>query len=64
MGSIPGPKQWVKGYGLASAAGEVAAEAQIQSLAQVRPYIMGVTIKKKRQNNIHERTGTQINGTI
>lgn len=46
MGSIPGPKQWVKGYGLASAAGEVAAEAQIQSLALEHSDAVGGAIKK------------------
>lgn len=45
MGSIPGPKQWVKGYGLASAAGEVA-EAQIQSLALEHSDAVGGAIKK------------------
>ena len=45
-GFNPWPKQWVKGYGLASAAGEVAAEAQIQSLALEHSYAVGGAIKK------------------
>ena len=38
--SIPSPVQWIEGSGIA------AATAQIQTLAQERPYAVGVAIKK------------------
>lgn len=38
MGSISGTAQWVKGLGIAIAAAQVAAVAQIQSLALELPY--------------------------
>ena len=44
---IPGLVQWVKGFGLAIAVIEVAAEAQIQSLAQELTYAMCSATKKK-----------------
>ena len=40
MASIPGPVQWVKGSGVATAV------ARIQSLAQELPYAKGAAIKK------------------
>ena len=47
-GSIPGPEQWVKQFGVATAMAHVTAEAQIQSLAQEFPYAVSVAIKVKR----------------
>ena len=46
MGLIPGPAQWVKGSGIAAAAGWITAVAQIQSLAWEFPYATGEAIKK------------------
>ena len=43
---IPGPTQWVKGFGTAAAAVQVAAVAQIQSLAWELPQTLGVAINK------------------
>ena len=40
MAPIPGPVQWVKGSGVATAV------ARIQSLAQELPYAKGAAIKK------------------
>ena len=48
MGSISGTAQWVKGLGIAIAAAQVAAVAQIQSLAWELSYATGVVIKKKK----------------
>ena len=49
MGSIPGLSQWLKGSSIASAVAQVAAAAQIQSLAQKLPYAAGVAIKSKKE---------------
>ena len=38
-GSIPGPVQWVKGSGIATAMAQVTAAAQIQSLGQKLPQV-------------------------
>ena len=48
MGLIPSLAQWVKGYSVAIAMVQVAAMAQIQSLAQELPCAMGAAIKKKK----------------
>ena len=44
--SIPSLVQWVKRFCVAAASAQVAAVAQIQSLAQELPYALGVAIKK------------------
>ena len=41
MGLIPGPGQWVKGFGIATAV------AQIQPLAWELPYATSMAVKKK-----------------
>lgn len=45
VGSIPCLVQWVKVSSIATAAVQVAAATQIQSLAQEIPYSMSVAIK-------------------
>ena len=45
--------QWVKGSGVAIAVAQVAAAAQIQSLAQELPYAAGVAIKKNKFRSSH-----------
>ena len=45
MVSIPGPGQWVKGSGVATAAAQVSAAAQIQSLAWELQYAIDTAIK-------------------
>ena len=52
MGSIPGSAQWVKGSGIVTAAPQVVAVAQIQSLARELPYAAGVAIKLKQTKKI------------
>ena len=47
-GLIPSPAHWVKGSGVATAAAQIAAAAQIQSLAWELSYAMGVAIKKQK----------------
>ena len=47
-GLIPGLVQWVKGSDIAAAAAQVAAVAQLQSLARELPYAVGVAIKLKK----------------
>ena len=51
---MPGLLQWLKGSGIATAVTQVAAAAQIQSLAQELPYAIGVTIKKKIRNRLKD----------
>ena len=46
MNLIPGPAQWVKGSGIATAAAHVTAMAWIQSLAWELINAMGAAIKK------------------
>ena len=46
VSSIPSMAQWVKGYGVVSAAAWVAAVAQIQSLTQKLPQATGAQRKK------------------
>ena len=46
---IPGPAQWVKIWGVAAAAAQVAAVAQVQSLAWELPCAMGMAIKLKNK---------------
>ena len=48
-GLIPGPAQWVKGSGVATAAVKVATEAQIQSLAWECHMPQGGQKKKKER---------------
>ena len=45
------PAQWVKGFGVATNA-QVAAEAQIQSLAWELPHAVGVAVKKNSNNKL------------
>ena len=47
MGFILSLAQWVKGYSVSAAAGQVTVMAWIQPLAQEHPYDMGVAIKLK-----------------
>ena len=54
MGLIPGPAQWLKGSGIATAAAQVTV-AWIQSLAQQLPYAMDAATKlKTKQTNLKE----------
>ena len=48
MGSVLSTIQWIKGSSIVAAVAQVAAEAQIQSLAQERPYDTGVAKRKKK----------------
>ena len=50
MGLIPSLEQWVKGSGVAIAAAQVTAEAQIQALAWELSYAMGVARKSQNKN--------------
>ena len=52
MASIPSLVQWVKRSGVAAAAVQVTAVAQIQSLAQELSYAIGVAIEKKKKKNL------------
>ena len=45
-GLIPGPAQWVKGSGIATAAVWITALAQIQCLAQEVPHTVVQSLKK------------------
>ena len=47
---MPGSAQWVKGSHNATAVAQVAAAAQIQSLAQEPAYAVSAAIKKKKEN--------------
>ena len=51
MDSIPGSVQRVRGSGIAAAVTQVAAMAQIQSLAWEFPYATGTGIKLNSNNN-------------
>ena len=46
----PPAQQWIKGSGVATAATQVTASAQIQSLTLELPYAAGIAIKKKKKN--------------
>ena len=52
MGLIPKLTQWVSGSGIATAVAQVAALAQIQSLACELPYAAGAAIKKKKKKSV------------
>ena len=56
MGSFPDLVQWVKGSGIATAAAEVAAAAQIQSLAWELPCATGMAMKKIKPNKNNNKT--------
>ena len=51
-GSIPGPAQWVKGFGVAAAPVRITAVAQSQSLAWELPYATGAAIKINKQKKM------------
>ena len=53
--STSGPAQWVKGCGIAAAAAQVTAAAQIQSLAQKLPYAADVDIKTITTTKTHKK---------
>ena len=56
MGLIPSPAQQVKGSGIAAAAVQVTAAAQIQSLAQELPHACGDSHKIKTKKTIKKST--------
>ena len=47
--SIPGPAEWIKRSGIATATTQLAAVAQIQCVARELPYAAGAAIKKKKK---------------
>lgn len=55
-GSIPGPAQWVKGFGVAAAPVRITAVAQSQSLAWELPYATGAAIKTNKQTSKKDDT--------
>ena len=57
---IPGPLQWVKGSGIATAVAEVTAVARTQSLAGNLSYAAGVAIKKKKSLQTEVNTNMRI----
>ena len=46
----PNPAQWAEGPGFATAVGQVAAVAPVQSLAQELPCSAGASVKRKNEN--------------
>ena len=48
-GSIPSPRQWIKGSSVATAVALVTAVAHIQSLALELPYCHACSHKKKKK---------------
>ena len=50
VGSISSLMQWVKGSSVATAAVEVTAVDQIQSMTQELQYAMGTSIKRKKKS--------------
>ena len=57
MGLIPDPAEWIKGSIVPSAVLQVAAVAQIQSLAQELLYAAGIAMKKEEKEKEKQRNG-------